>query len=123
MTNKTQARQAERSKSLLQSILGKALSLPKQGGVGGSQEPFTLLLPPRGKGLPQQYLGLAPTSSCPCPCKGTHHFTGIADHQEMSSLCPAGFLAGIPVFLLLEEGVTPASVGHPLLRAAWTWTA
>lgn len=68
-------------------------------------------------------VGLAPTSSCPYPCKGTHHFTGIADHQEMSSLCPARFLAGIPVFLPLGEEVTPASVGHPLLRAAWTWTA
>lgn len=47
------------------------------------------------------------------------HFAGIADHQEMSSLFPAGFLAGKPVFLLLGEGVAAPSVGHPLFRAAW----
>jgi len=36
----------------------------------------------------------------------------------MSSLRPAGLLAGIPVLPLLGEGVAAPSVGYPLLGAA-----
>lgn len=48
-----------------------------------------------------------------------YHLPGITDHQEVSSLCPAGFPAGIPVLLLRGERVAAPSVGHPLLRAEW----
>lgn len=46
-----------------------------------------------------------------------YHFPGIMDHQEVSSLCPAGFPTGIPVLLLRGERVAAPSVGQPLWRA------
>lgn len=48
-----------------------------------------------------------------------YHFPCITDHQEVSSLCFAGFLAGMPVLPLRGKGVAAPSVGHPLLRAVW----